>query len=263
MSKDIITIEGKQYKKIKNSAITPSYQQVLFENWWYEPVQEKKPEWEILEFQHKNCPDNPDLNWIFNGCGYVTKNNRPCIVVALDEMLNRPYLLIKAVKRLSDGQIFTIGDQIENMGLSAKIIRFEYDVEDNDLLIHGEGHLNSFSNCRIKHLLKYQEPRPFFITEDGKELFNKEDKVYSVCPAKGGTWQICELNAGYLHHSINNFGGYKAWKHFSSPEARDQYILENKPVLSYNDVMNMDHAGNGKYLAITEERLRQEVKSKL
>lgn len=127
--------------------------------------------------------------------------------------------------------------------------------------------LNKFENVFDEFVKPIEEKKPLFITEDSKELWNKEDKVYSVCPK--GTWEKLDtLTAGYLA-GIGRKGvhgrPFSNWKHFSTPELCDEYILQNKPVLSYNDVMEFTICkGIGTYLSTAEiERLKELVKSKL
>jgi hypothetical protein len=216
----------------------------------FKPVEEKKPEWEILAFSRDECTD---LLTLGNKNRYNMRHlmYRP----TMEEALREPGFNIYRVKRLSDGEVFAIGDYTDIGYIRSFEIRYNGEQMwlkcDCD---NGTDIKYATKKCALKS-------SPIFITEEGKELFNKEDMVYSVCPKS--TWETREFTAGQMKTSIENYGGWKAWKHFSSSELREQYILENKPVLSYKDIHEIDHAGNGKYLAITEVRLKNLVKSKL
>ena len=88
------------------------------------------------------------------------------------------YWNIHSVKRLSDGEIFTIGDTIRIKKLNNdgrfEISKFYFDCNNEHLLCNrekcGNGHVNI---TKIEHV-----KQPLFITEDGKEIFEGDKYSY-------------------------------------------------------------------------------------
>lgn len=137
---------------------------------------------------------------------------------------------IHSIKRLSDGEIFTIGD---NMGHND--ILLEITLEDNKIKIWSCD--NSYS-CPIKganygfnfleNIKKYKQP--LFITEDGVDIF-EGDKFYTLLSDLSDL-KITEINAT-VHSKFNKY------LDFSTKEKAEEYILLNKPCLSYKDIENL------------------------
>lgn len=75
---------------------------------------------------------------------------------------------------------------------------------------------------------------PLFTTEDGVEIFDENHILYPIVVNAFSNASIASLksikSAGNLHNG-------KSWLFFSSSEARDQYVLENKPLFSANEVI--------------------------
>jgi len=147
---------------------------------------------------------------------------------------------IKSVKRLSDEEVFSVGDSIVCNNLENKILEFE--------LIH-EGYTNEKS-LRIKvnpinhEKLRYflindisKVKQPLFKTEDGVNIF-EGDAYFSVCD----NFQLL-----YTSFATKDSIGTRA---FSTKQAAEDYILMNKPVLSVNDVLNISSKKN--YIEITQ-----------
>lgn len=76
--------------------------------------------------------------------------------------------------------------------------------------------------------IKENTKKPVFVSEDGVELFEEPEYVYSVLTK--GLWPM-ERNYFYNHK-------YKSpeWKHFVTKEARQEYIDNNKPKYSLADI---------------------------
>jgi hypothetical protein len=134
---------------------------------------------------------------------------------------------IHSVKRLSDGEIFTIGDKV-NWGNNFSTFNFEiekfYIPEDNILKIYIGGGVNAIlKSIQLKK-------KPLFTTEDGVDIF-KSDVFYFV------------RNNEYDNWTIDNMYGQdkdtcKTHKRFSTEKKAEEYILMNKPCLSVQDIFN-------------------------
>lgn len=152
------------------------------------------------------------------------------------ELLSKVVFNIHSVKRLSDGEIFTIGDPIGNNEgsklLDIKIKGFDIDSEYFVLTTSG----------RIKLSNVEHRKKPLFTTEDGVEIF-EGDTVYYVFneltpPENAGftkKWKIC--NTLVKDVIINNDSLY--YKVFAKVKAAENYIKMNKPCLSLQEITEL------------------------
>ena len=129
---------------------------------------------------------------------------------------------IKRVRRLSDGEVFSVGDDVEAkkwLGVRGKILRIEE--KNGSLRIH---FWKSFS-----FLDEIQKSRkPILTSEDGVELF-EGDKGYVYDKVTGKSYHIRVSARTYCPDD---------YTYYSSREAAEEYRLNNARVLSMNDVMN-------------------------
>jgi hypothetical protein len=147
---------------------------------------------------------------------------------------------IHSVKRLSDGEIFTVGDKCkwQGNGCSDTGIISYITLENNVIMIS-----NGSCNFHLKFISHTK--KPLFTTEDGVEIFegdcNKNGKgkrLYQVPFLKGeDSWSdpfkpyhLLILNDHYFRNRP------KESLIFSTKEAAEEYILKNKPCLSFNDI---------------------------
>lgn len=152
---------------------------------------------------------------------------------SLNFMLKNDYS-IHSIRRLSDGEIFTIGDKIFP---NNKIYKFE--LKNNILKIW---HCDiSFStpiierpsgqpgNCSwvegINNLKKIKQP--LFTTEDGVDIF-EGNKVYYV--------ENYNLNWCIIP---NYYKFVQSKTYFSTKEKAEEYVIMNKPCLSLNDYYSL------------------------
>lgn len=165
-----------------------------------------------------------------------------------------PGYKIHSVKRLSDGEIFTIGDKIRHTFGEIFIIN-SFDIGilgDLKLSINGK-------QCALYNAHHY---KPLFTTEDGLDIF-KHDNVWWVAvneehdtPSGDKTWSFNK----FLWKGIPTTS--KNYKCFSTQEAVEEYILMNKPCLSINDCLKIKKSWYANSLSL-EQNLKDLVKSKL
>ena len=144
------------------------------------------------------------------------------------------YWDIYSIKRLSDGEIFSIGDTVRIKKLNNdgrfEISKFYFDCNNEHLLCNGEkcgnGHVNITKIEHVKELL--------FITEDGKEIFEGTNFWFTNNLFELKYWN-CEVMASLA--SNNYFLSNKP--KFFSKEAAEKYIEENKPQYSKKQVINI------------------------
>jgi hypothetical protein len=138
---------------------------------------------------------------------------------------------IHSIRRLSDNEIFTVGDKIKTS------------VTDNycaiyNLLLNNTGKL--LIDCTHSYLAHKKGvdllsdiqhiKKPLFTTEDGVDIFDT-DEVYGV-----------ELGSfRFLHYIVvasDITKNYIKCVHFSTREKAEEYIIRNKPCLSLHDIDN-------------------------
>ena len=174
----------------------------------YEIISLKLTGGEILTFKdgkciHRTDNENPDITFNLNRC-LSTLSSRESI---------------NSVKRKSDGEVFTIGDVIANMCDSEQKISELYINKDGKMCVY------TSTTCRftIQNIKKVKTP--LFTTEDGVVIF-EGDKYYFI-------------NNGF--NAVKSFGEdlgvFMSAKTFSTKEKAEEYILLNKPCLSFTDVV--------------------------
>jgi len=150
---------------------------------------------------------------------------------------------IHSVKRLSDGEIFTIGDLVKfpfgNYPAKINKIIVVKD-ERNDVVCKiSEGSLNKIAFCVDRNvgnlLLENAEKskQPLFVTEDGKEIYEGDKFWYPNTHVWGVN--IIEANANNYHYVVD----VNKYKTFSTKDKAEESILENKPCLSIADVFKV------------------------
>lgn len=136
---------------------------------------------------------------------------------------------IYSIKRLSDGEVFTIGDTIIFEKFNSKSIIVSFKIYNNRIKVNTEG-INFITGTYFLESIK-KVKKPLFTTEDGVDIFEDKQKVFSVSE--------CD----FLLQNHQDFAWIKTrdkdrkYHHFSTKEAAEEYILYNKPInLSLNDL---------------------------
>jgi len=145
-------------------------------------------------------------------------------------------VFIYSVKRLSDGEVFTIGDLIDFRNFGNKgpqpIEKFETDYFDNNYI----SAYNSAYGLGLILWKKIPKKTPLFTTEDGVEIFEGDNYsfIWLYNPATNqSTYTSYTFKAKLLEENC-------AWsvnaKYFSTKEKAEEYVLLNKPCLSIMEV---------------------------
>lgn len=210
-----------------------------FPHFWQEIVEK---EYEILSFivnQSKGVLIIGDTvsktNDSFKG---TSSHNRGIIAGnSENEFLSKDHWSIHSVKRLSDGEIFTVGDKV-NCWDGIKKIEMIYILNDSKnklrFWMKGQYGIEGVSNNKnpsgytLEHLQKAKQP--LFTTEDGVDIF--EGDSY---------WYINNMST--VHKTVAKYEGSNSLglKLFSTKEKAEEYIIMNKPCLSLNDVYIAAH----------------------
>jgi hypothetical protein len=243
---------------VNNTHTTTYYSK--YSEFWQEIVEK---DYEILSFKSYNGLTTLRKNGRYV-VEYVSDSQLPLqgtdtdgLGATLDEMLTHREFkgyTIHSVKRLSDGEIFTVGDKIETGLINQDIcIIYGFEIDDNKLKIN---HTHSFllnqkypeTYCN-KHLHLLNKRKSVCKTEDGIDIY------------EGDNYFTVKSDFKIIHYSAQKFHvqPYLGAKLFSSREKAEEYIIMNKPCLSINDVLTNSY----NKLTLDVSRLEQLVKSKL
>jgi len=161
---------------------------------------------------------------------------------------------IHSIKRLSDGEIFTIGD-ITNIGTILSIR-----TEGQGLVFNGS---YKYGLNDLKHV-----KQPLFTTEDGVDIFENKDGEIIWWSLQLDNWKIS--NAPHICKNLIPTKTEDLLKHcrelrFSTKEAAEEYILMNKPCLSLKETILAIQRRSVDYKekTIIIDKLKALVKSKL
>lgn len=155
---------------------------------------------------------------------------------------------IYSVRRLSDNEIFTIGDNIEiDFSHGVQIIPIDsirISIYNDNIGLCGSLKNKSFSNYPLKYAKKSKQK--LFTTEDGIDIY-ENDKYYSI----SSDYNLIIIALIANGHDDNDYRG----KRFSTKEAAEKYIIENKPCLSINDIKNNYNGLHGNLEKLVKSRL--------
>lgn len=170
---------------------------------------------------------------------------------------------IYSIKRLSDGEVFTIGDKIVAYdGYTKGIwvinnIKFGYNQTDNIFFdMASVDKKNTYEGLPLDYASKAKTP--LFTTEDSVDIFGNSTvyRVNQVGLNFVQPWVILEnYNIGYNNAIFYNF---------STKEAAEEYILYNKPCLSIKDIDDInEYPSKATKMVLSRIDLKQVIKSKL
>ena len=150
---------------------------------------------------------------------------------------HKTLVTIHSVKRLSDGEIFTIGDRISFISNNpcSEIANIESFYVKNDYLM-----TQTVSSNIGNYLSTIQKVKqPLFKTEDGVDIF-EGDAYHAVNTTffnKYGSQKAFDKKSPDLIPFWQSNGS--VCKYFSIKEKAEEYILMNKPCLSVNDLTTL------------------------
>lgn len=158
---------------------------------------------------------------------------------------------IHSVKRLSDGEIFTIGDNTTYGNIKS----FNLISYSKHITVHFNNTDSENCICEIKKIKKIK--KPLFTTEDGVDIY-KNSESWWVAVNEDTKISTQDKKWEYDRYDWNKPGNpssSKNYKWFSTEEKAKEYIIMNKPCLSINDVL--------KTSCYNQDQLKELVKSKL
>jgi len=201
-------------------------------------------------------------------CGTICKlqSNGKYLHSNDNHIVNYENYKIHSVKRLSDDEVFTIGDDILEQKEHSKIDYFELRSNEIVLRINHQVTKGSSTILLSSKFEKYIPKKPLFTTEDNVKIFESSDYWFIHTDYNSG---IADLKPFEIIKAfdismldLNN----KYIKRFSTKEAAKDYIIMNKPCLSLDDFIKDYRHITGKNMLIDGpfyNRIKKLVKSKL
>ena len=208
-----ITIDGvtKQLEVIDMKSGERTMAEYFINRKWYREISEVKQGYEIQSFRNEQAkgiiyPLNKDC--VYGGGEYVQMTLDYCLL-----KVETGRFTIHSVKRLSDGEVFTVGD---NLGSRGNVIKIEL-IEISGVL--GIVLYFKHSFVLLKFAEKVKQPTVLLTTYDGITITNPNQQIY-ICHKN---FNRGECFANFISTNPHNL-------YFSTQESRDEYILYNKPV---------------------------------
>jgi hypothetical protein len=217
------TLNPFYYYFINNNIQFPAHEIENYPEYWKKVVDR---DYEILEIHYKSNIENVIIEY---SKGVAIKRNDDIYIVntcSLKEFTEKDwknYINITKIKRLSDNEIFCIGDKVANpAGITFTISKFYLDSKSEKMLANGD-YDNGISINKISHV------KFLLTTEDGVKVF-KGDTCYCV---------IKEIMKVLKWSNIVDDGTLDKYVYFSTKQAAEQYIALHKKQYSLNDFIQL------------------------
>lgn len=237
---------------VESSSKGNLFKEIVINNpeFWQEVVEK---DYEILSFYAKNISgkgdDFVDKEYIWyetsKGNGKWSRKGHITAPYNTQEINNHNGYGIHSIRRLSDGEIFTVGDKVDStisdLGRATDLTGFK--IIDNKLKV-------GLRNLGYYPLLTIILPKkPLFTTEDGVDIY--EGDTYFEANLTYGVKSWTSEYPVYFNKDVSK-------RIFSTKEKAEEYILMNKPCLSILDVLKLKN----KWSIKTIDKLKELVKNK-
>lgn len=177
----------------------------------------------------------------------------------INQLFNTIGVNIHSVKRLSDSEIFTIGDMVKCEDCKGIITCLE--IYGNDIYLTGVDKKMPFGYQLCTPLdcdeIPQKIKKPLFTTEDGVDIFEGNTFYYvkftQYNMTVGKPFEIVKCN----HPTFKYEPQYE--KYFSTKEKAEEYVLMNKPVLSLKEIKETTTI-KGLSLKKLEKLVQQKIK---
>lgn len=170
---------------------------------------------------------------------YVAKDNPTNITTKRrGAHLHEEYWKIHSVKRLSDGEVFTVGDRVKvsECGSTKTITEIEV-CNLGKSFKAGIWFTHTSGSCHMTHVIK-QKKQPIFLTLNGKDIF-EEDTVWYVNKENFYYDYIIAFPEVKFNSEIRAY--------FLTREEAEDYIIENKPALSVSDFWEITYTSTSNF----------------
>lgn len=167
-------------------------------------------------------------------------------------------LKINAVKRLSDGEVFMVGDRLNHGSYSQNVANDKIEkitIEGGDLYFDGDFGTEYHWTVNIKTAKKASPTsrEPLFVTFDGVSIYDG-DSYYRIL-------DTFEVQGNY---NVTKKPSDATIKHsFGKLEAAKDYVLMNKPVLSVNDILSISQKSTLEFREFNKHKLKELAQQKI
>lgn len=189
----------------------------------FKQSKQPKKDYEILEFKHRGDLFVKSYSEYYNSKKYICSLNH---IPEKSEIIS--------VKRLSDGEVFTVGEKVVHKTdghiNTATILKFVIPKTSNSIWFEfeqGEDFVKDLNNFN-KH------KKPLFTTEDGVDIY-EGDKYWYADVKESSYPKPIDYEATKGGKYPNNYTS----KTFSTKEAAEEWILNNKPLLSLEEISHL------------------------
>lgn len=217
---------------------------------FFEEIIEIEKNYEVLSYKHKNTGHT--ISKRKNGLFLSSVNTENIGYFCESNYINSPNHEIYSIRRISDGEIFTIGDKIIHknpvrypIGIITKL-----ETVSDCIFVETNNYENGF-NTNISLVNKFIK-KPLFTTEDNVEIFEGNIYYYVDISNIHNSWIVKNDKAiSIINYNNNDI------KIFSTKEATEDYIIMNKPCISLQEILDKAYLNKPIY------KLKELVKSKL
>ena len=221
---DIVKGYGRDgwYSKGEGHSTYDWRQVVYYPEYWEEVVE---PDYEILSF--KQDSGITDLWTKFYTDGWGRNVNGQCATspYTTEEILSNKLYTIHSVKRLSDGEVFTVGDRVKIYTHGPiKTIETITTNSIRSTLKEGVWFTYNSGSSHMDHAIK--QTQPIFLTHDGKGVF-EGDKVWYV------NKESLDFDHFTTHANVTFRSDINAY--FLTEEAAQDYIHRNRVLFITED----------------------------
>lgn len=123
------------------------------------------------------------------------------------------------------------------------------------------GRVTEYLNTLVMESKEQPKEKPLLVTEDGVSIYDEEQLLWSL---REHDWFKTEMFCKFpVKGKLDNPIRWKEFKWFSTEQARQDYIILNKPVLSLSDIQGVLSKCHIILHRSTQEAIDTLVKSKL
>lgn len=205
-------------------------------------------EWEILSFINTAG----SLWALQSDGGYGIGSNTLHEMLYIGGCVDLGHFRIQSVRRISDGEIFTIGDKIRvgeldlDSVLDVEIVDKILVNKSNNICLYTKTYHNN--GLSILKAIKSISPKVLLTTADGVDITGDDQMLYILDPS---TWKKGDF-------FFTNGPKYDGMKIFSTTKARRDYVIENKPMFSFAELTEI-----GVLNFLTKQLLIKEAEKKI
>lgn len=190
----------------------------------------------VVEKEYEIIKYYDGFNVYYKTTDYIWTTNL-CYGYSESELINRDDILIYSVKRLSDGEVFTIGDKIDrnNRYYKNDTIKGFYNIGEKYIVVSISDEIDAGycgkKGCNLSIVQHSKEP--LFTTEDGVDLY-EGDSFWAIRVESKSIPTEHKLRKGYNYENAKSQG--VLW--FSTGESALEYIRKNVVRYSEADMLS-------------------------